>query len=224
MFIAVLAACTMGASASWAGDDGARNRREARQDHRELRQDRRQMREDALDVMQLQNLSSQLRAAAAEGDTKAIARVDAIVTRMLHQELKEGKREERQDKRELRRDRREVRSDRREIRENRRENKRHRERADDRRDLRDDRRDRRDDRRDAAVERAQNDSREAIAAQWSSVVGRYDSGSMTQRAELLDRLVGLARTEVRQDGQERREDRRELREDRRERREDRREG
>jgi hypothetical protein len=62
-----------------------------------------------------------------------------------------------------------------------------------------------------------------IRKSWLDLSGHYDSASLQERSQLLERMADLADAELAGDHQERQEDRRELREDRRETREDRRE-
>jgi hypothetical protein len=207
-----------------AQDDRVRNRAERVADRAELRADERATRDDTRDQVRIQELKDEFESARTRDDTAALQHIDKAVRTYLAAELGESSAEVGQAKREVRRDQREVRSDRREIRANRRQDAPPHERADDRRDRRDDRRDRRDDRRDAAGETAQQQELRAIRESWLELSGRYDSDSLQERSQLLQRLADLANAELAGNAQERKEDRKELREDRRERREDRREG
>ena len=208
----------LSAHAAFAGDV-ARDHMERAQDRQEIRQDARQDMDDRMDVAKLEATLVELDRARASRRPFEVAQVDRKVMELMREEAFESRMELAQKAGEVRKDNGELRSDGREV------------RRDvgmgmpgktgnDARDMRDDRRDKRDDRRDLAKEQLQASRRYQIAQEYRGLMNRPDPGSMSRKRTLLVELIGIARSEVRQDVKETREDHRELREDRRETRED----
>lgn len=182
-----------------------RNRIERAQDKKALRQDAQERRDDWRDVARLEAVRAKFEA-ARKSDLGALPAIEADVFRLLAAESAESVGEVHRDAKEVRQDRAELRS----------------ERDESRIDKRDDRRDLADDKRDRAVESASLIRIRAMRAEWATLMGLLNVGSLDKKSALLDEAVRLARAEVRQDRRETREDKRELREDRRETRQDRR--
>ena len=199
-----------------------RNGIERAKDRQDLRQDRRQGADDRMGLAKAQQLLADYDRAIAANTPGQLGAIDAAFNRHIAQEIAESRVESVQARKEVREDKRELRSDRREIRGEVATGRRAAVVADDVHDKNRDRRNTADDRVDAAKERLSRERLEAIAAQTSSLAGRFDAVSVQQKRALYAQVIGVAVNEIRRDNQENREDHRELREDRRETREDRR--
>lgn len=163
----------------------------------ELRNDKGELRDDLRDAERARWFLNELERASAAHDRRALASVEARVTRALEDEAREASRETGEAARELRRDGR----------------KQGWEPAHDYQDERGDRladdMHRVDDRRDLMREAEYRRRILVIREEWSSLRGLRGRKPMARKHALLEEMVRLSRFEIRRDVQELKEDRRE---------------
>jgi hypothetical protein len=161
-------------------------RDDERRDRHEVRKDRGALRDDLRDVQLAQGLLQEFERAWGALDRVALRNVEQRVLKALDDELREKTWESRSAARELHRDRRELRDDRHDG---------------DRKELADDRQD--------LMRTADYGRRvEALRKEFGSMRFVTNWQAMSRKHALIEELVKLARTEIREDMEEMRDDRR----------------